>query len=133
MRQDRRVATASGTPMLELVISDFGRAVTSKLLTGQGSQEDHLRGPFEKMLTALAESVGLPVTIIGEARLPDLSIRPDYAIDVGGARVGYVELKKPGHGVPGTWSKPSAHDKAQWEKFQLLPNVLYSDGEQFAR
>ncbi|MFC4080728.1 type ISP restriction/modification enzyme [Amycolatopsis samaneae] len=85
------------------------------------------------MLTAIAESVGLPVTTIGETRLPDLSLRPDYAIDVAGARVGYVELKKPGHGIPGTWSKPSAHDKEQWEKFQLLPNVLYSDGEQFAR
>lgn len=119
--------------MLEVVISDFGRAVTSKLLTGQGSQEDHLRGPFEKMVAAIAESVGLPVTTIGETRLPDLSIRPDYAIDVAGARVGYAELKKPGHGVPGTWSKPSSHDKEQWEKFQLLPNVLYSDGEQFAR
>lgn len=92
-----------------------------------------MRGPFEKMLNAIAESVGLPVTVIGETRLPDLSLRPDYAIDVAGARVGYVELKKPGHGVPGTWSRPSPHDKKQWEKFQLLPNVLYSDGEQFAR
>ncbi len=133
MRQDRGVTAANGAPALESAISDFGRAVTRKLLTGQGSSEDHLRGPFEKMLTALAESVGLSVTTIGETNLPHLSIRPDYAINVSGARVGYVELKKPGHGVPGTWSKPSSHDKAQWEKFQLLPNVLYSDGEQFAR
>lgn len=133
MRRDRRVAATNGTAGLELVISDFGRAVTRKLLTGHGSQEDHLRGPFEKMLTVIAESVGLPITTIGETRLPDLSLRPDYAIDVAGARVGYVELKKPGHGIPGTWSNPSSHDKEQWEKFQLLPNVLYSDGEQFAR
>ncbi|WP_158684578.1 type ISP restriction/modification enzyme [Amycolatopsis orientalis] len=118
---------------LELVISDFGRAVTRKLLTGQGSPEDHLRGPFEKMFASIAESLGLPVTTIGETRLPDLSLRPDYAVDVAGARIGYVELKKPGHGVPGTWPRPSTHDKQQWEKFQLLPNVLYSDGEQFAR
>ncbi|WP_439383787.1 type ISP restriction/modification enzyme [Amycolatopsis lexingtonensis] len=134
MRRDRGVkAGENGALALEVVISDFGRAVTRKLLTGHGSREDHLRSPFEKMLSAIAESVGLPVTVIGETRLPDLALRPDYAIDVAGARVGYVELKKPGHGVPGTWSKPSPHDKKQWEKFQLLPNVLYSDGEQFAR
>jgi hypothetical protein len=133
MRRNHDTTAASSTLALEMVISDFGRSVTRKLLTGHGSQDDHLRGPFEKMLTAIAESLGLPITTIGETRLPDLSIRPDYAVDVAGARVGYVELKKPGHGVPGTWSRPSLHDKEQWEGFQLLPNVLYSDGEQFAR
>ncbi|GAA5172242.1 hypothetical protein GCM10023214_53480 [Amycolatopsis dongchuanensis] len=133
MRRGQRVTVTNGTPDFELVISDFGRAVTRKLRTGHGSQEDHLRGPFEKMLTSIAESLGLAVTTVGETMLPDLALRPDYAINVEGARVGYVELKKPGRGVPSTWSSPSAHDKEQWEKFQLLPNVLYSDGEQFAR
>lgn len=133
MRRNRNSLPSNDVPALELVISDFGRAVTRKILTGHGSQEDHLRGPFEKMLAAIAASLGLSVTTIGEARLPDLALRPDYAIDVAGARVGYVELKKPGHGVPGVWTRPSKHDKEQWEKFQLLPNVLYSDGEKFAR
>src|SRR4051812_25208878 len=102
MRRNGGADATNGAPSLEVVISDFGRAVTRKLLTGHGSREDHLRGPFEKMLAAIAASVGLPVTTIGETRLPDLALRPDYAIDVAGARVGYVELKKPGHGVPGT-------------------------------
>lgn len=90
-----------------VIVADFGRAVTRKLRTGQGSPEDHLRGPFERMLSMIADSLGLTITTIGETRLPNLSIRPDYAIDVAGARVGYVELKKPGHGVPGVWSSPS--------------------------
>ncbi|MEU4192109.1 hypothetical protein AB0E69_09435 [Kribbella sp. NPDC026611] len=85
------------------------------------------------MIRSIAESRGLTVTMIGETRLPDLSIRPDYAVDVAGARVGYVELKRPGHGVPGTWQRPGKHDLDQWQRFQQLPNVLYSDGEQFAR
>ncbi|QKV79532.1 type ISP restriction/modification enzyme [Amycolatopsis sp. Hca4] len=122
-----------GTTVIETVIAEFGREVTSKLLTGHGSKEDHLRGPFERMLAAIAGSLGLKITSIGETRLPDLSIRPDYAIDVAGARAGYVELKKPGHGVPDTWTKASKHDLEQWDKFQRLPNVLYTDGEQFAR
>lgn len=115
------------------MISDFGRAVTRKLLTKQGSPEDHLRGPFEKLLADMATSLGLSIVVIGETRLPDLSIRPDYAVDIAGSRVGYVELKRPGHGVPATWRNPSEHDRVQWEKLQHLPNVLYCDGEQFAR
>ncbi|MEV4142494.1 type ISP restriction/modification enzyme [Amycolatopsis sp. NPDC049691] len=122
-----------GSTTVDMVIAEFGREVTGKLRTGHGSKEDHLRGPFERMLAAVAGSLGLKITTIGETRLPDLSIRPDYAIDVAGARAGYVELKKPGHGVPDTWTRPSKHDLEQWEKFKRLPNVLYSDGEQFAR
>lgn len=118
---------------INVVVSEFGREVTRKLRTGQGSQEDHLRGPFERMLRDIARSLGLTITPIGETRLPDLSIRPDYAIDVAGARVGYVELKKPGYGVPGVWKKPAQRDKKQWEQLQSLPNVLYSDGQTFAR
>lgn len=118
---------------IDVIISEFGREVTRKLSTGQGSQEDHLRSPLERMLGDVARSLGLRITSVGETRLPDLSIRPDYAINVDGARVGYVELKKPGHGVPGTWKRPTPHDKKQWEQFQLLPNVLYSDGQSFSR
>lgn len=133
MPRSRAVGLATGVTTIDVVIAEFGREVTRKLRSGQGSTEDHLRGPFERMLSAIANSLGLTITTIGETRLPDLSIRPDYAIDVAGARVGYVELKKPGHGVPETWTSPTQHDRSQWDKFQLLPNVLYSDGEQFAR
>lgn len=133
MPRSRTVGLKIGTTTVDMVIAEFGREVTSKLRTGHGSKEDHLRGPFERMLSAIAGSLGLKITTIGETRLPDLSIRPDYAIDVAGARAGYVELKKPGHGVPGTWTKASKHDLEQWEKFKHLPNVLYTDGEQFAR
>ena len=62
----------------------------------------------------------------------DLQARPDYAVDVGavgsgGVRVGYVELKAPGRGIPLSW-RPSKRDRIQWEKLAALPNVLYSDG-----
>lgn len=133
MGQRRTVGLTRSAAVIDVVIAEFGRQVTPKLQAKHGSTEDHLRGPFERMLTAIAESLGLTITMIGETRLPDLSIRPDYAIDVARARVGYVELKKPGHGVPETWPSPSVHDRNQWNKFKLLPNVLYSDGQKFAR
>lgn len=115
------------------IISGFGREVTRKLLTGKGSREDHLRGPLERMLIEFAKTLGLKVTPIGETRLPDLSVRPDYAVDVWGVRTGYIELKQPGYGIPGTWRRPDTHDKKQWAQLQLLPNVLYSDGQTFGR
>lgn len=118
---------------IDVVIAKFGSEVTRKLRTQQGFQEDHLRGPFEHMLLDVASSLGLRITPVGETRLPDLSIRPDYAINVEGARVGYVELKKPSYGIPGTWKRPTKHDKEQWDQLQLLPNVLYSDGQSFGR
>ena len=65
----------------------------------------------------------------GEVRLKDLRARPDYAVDVSSARVGYVELKKPGSGVPLTpgW-RPARHERMQWLKLQALPNLVYTDG-----
>jgi hypothetical protein len=69
--------------------------------------------------------------MIGEKSLATLGVRPDYALDVAGARVGYVELKAPGRGVPTTWT-PNKHEKDQWGKLRLLPNVLYTDGCQWA-
>jgi type ISP restriction-modification system protein/N-6 DNA methylase len=133
MPRSRAIGLTRVSERINVVISEFGRDVTKKLRTGQGSEEDHLRGPFELMLGKIATSLGLKITTIGETSLPDLSIRPDYAIDVDGARVGYVELKKPGHGVPEGWRRPTRHDVGQWEKYKLLPNVLYLDGESFAR
>jgi hypothetical protein len=71
----------------------------------------------------------LPVVAHGEVRLPELAVRPDFAIEVDGAPIGYLELKAPGKGVPGSRSwRPTPHDRRQWEKLSLLPNILYTDG-----
>jgi hypothetical protein len=97
-----------------------------------GAPEDQLRGPFERLLGDAGAALGLSVLTHGETRLIQLAVRPDYAVDVAGTRVGYVELKAPGKGVdPLLWS-PRSHDRIQWEKLKVLPNVLYSDGQEFA-
>lgn len=109
----------------------FGARVGAKVWHGVGSQEDHLRGPLEQFMRAVGKGMGLSVVLLGETRLESLGVRPDYAVNVAGARTGYIELKKPGTGVPGLW-KPSRHDREQWEKLGLLPNVLYTDGIHWA-
>ena len=56
--------------------------------------------------------------------------RPDYAVTVGGALVGFIEIKAPDKGAdPRRFADP--HDKEQWAKLKSLPNLLYTDGNSF--
>ena len=119
---------ADGNPV-NAALAAFGREVGRKLGRG-GQPEDQLRGPLERLLDRLCSHVGLADAVAyGEVSLKDLRARPDYAVDVGSARVGYIELKQPGRGVPLTsgW-RPSSDERKQWIKLQALPNLVYSDG-----
>ena len=110
-------------------LAAFGYDVGRKLGRG-GQPEDQLRGPAERLLGRLSHHLGLRDTVAyGEVHLKDLRARPDYAVDVGNTRVGYVELKRPGRGVPLTpnW-KPTRQERKQWAKLQALPNLIYTDG-----
>lgn len=114
---------------VDTALAAFGREVARKLGRG-GQPEDQLRGPLERLLGRLSQHVGLADAVAyGEVTLKELRARPDYAVDVGNARVGYIELKRPGGGVPLTpgW-RPSPADRKQWLKLQALPNLVYSDG-----
>ncbi|MEV5409494.1 type ISP restriction/modification enzyme [Thermopolyspora sp. NPDC052614] len=111
-------------------VARFGKAAAAKL-NGGGQPEDQLRAPLEQLFHDMSEALGVSLVMIGETSLASLGVRPDYAVDVAGARVGYVELKAPGRGVPTVWT-PNKHEKTQWEKLRLLPNVLYTDGALWA-
>src|SRR6185437_7745955 len=105
-------------PTIEMAVSDFGVAAKSKLSnpSATGQPEDQLRSPFEHLLLAIAGLSGLQaghVTAVGESSLSDLKTRPDYAVTVHKALVGFVELKAPGKGAdPRKFKDP--HDKDQW-------------------
>ena len=124
------------TQTLEQIVSKFGQATKAKLgsATVQGEPEDQLRAPFEHLLLDLAELAGLPrskVVAVGETRLAEQHIRPDYAVTVHGALAGFVEVKAPGKGADPRRFK-GEHDKAQWKRLQSLPNLLYTDGSEFS-
>jgi Type ISP C-terminal specificity domain/N-6 DNA Methylase len=124
------------TATLQEVISAFGKAAKAKLNNpgAVGSPEDQLRAPFERLLEDLAALAGLPksaVVAVGETKLGDLKTRPDYAVTVHGSLVGFIELKAPGKGAdPRKFKDP--HDKGQWERLRLLPNLMYTDGTDFS-
>jgi hypothetical protein len=117
-------------------IATFGAKAKEKLSNpaATGQLEDQLRAPFEHLLADLAELAHLPgsaVVAVGESSIGDLKTRPDYAIAVHNALVGFVELKSPGKGAdPRKFKDP--HDKAQWERLRSLSNLMYTDGNAFS-
>ena len=96
----------------------------------RGGAEEQLRGPFENLMQAVAAAWGERVVCTGEASLPDRLGRPDYAVHRGGLLAGYVELKAPGTGADA--ARFRGRDQAQFKRFSAIPNVLYSDGNEWA-
>lgn len=121
---------------LESAISAFGIAAAKKFKnpSATGQPEDQLRAPFEMLLADLAELAGISrnqLTAVGESTLSALQTRPDYAVTVKNALVGFVEIKAPGKGADPRKFK-DAHDKGQWERLRSLPNLIYTDGNAFS-
>lgn len=118
-------------------IAEFGARAKDKLANPSvtGQPEDQLRAPFEQLLADFEELSRLQradVAAVGESALGDLKTRPDYAVTVRKVLVGHVELKAPGKGAdPRKFKDP--HDKAQWERLRSLPNLIYTDGNEFSR
>ena len=53
------------------------------------------------------------VVPVGESSLAELKTRPDYAITLNNALVGFIEIKAPGKGAdPRRFTDP--HDREQW-------------------
>ena len=121
---------------IETAISNFGAAAKAKLSNpaATGQPEDQIRGPFEQLLADAASLSGFSagsVVAVGESSVSHLKTRPDYAVTVQKALVGFIELKAPGKGSdPRKFTDP--HDKAQWNRLSSLPNLIYSDGNGFS-
>lgn len=92
----------------------------------EANPEDQLKSPMQVLL----RNVGLDVQPRTEAQVQGLGARPDIGIAVDGLLCGYVELKAPGKGA--RTNRLSGADKKQWDKFKALPNILYSDGSEWA-
>lgn len=121
---------------LHSAIATFGASAKAKLTNtaAVGEPEDQLRAPLEHLILDLAELCGFPrnvITAVGESALAELKTRPDYAITVQHALVGFLEVKAPGKGADPRRFK-DRHDKKQWEKLQSLPNLIYTDGNEFS-
>jgi hypothetical protein len=122
---------------LDDAISAFGAAAKATLdnpaITGE--PEDQLRTPLVALVKAVAALTGLAAhntELVGETKLSDLMIRPDFAVTRKGSLIGFIEVKAPGKGADPTRFSAKSHDRIQWEKLKALPNLIYTDGNAFS-
>jgi hypothetical protein len=112
-------------------LQQFGATVATKIKgLAAGEPEDQLRAPLETFLTEVGKVIGHSVVPKGESLLAGRLGRPDYAVLVDKLLAGYIELKAPGKGANPEHYK--AADRGQWKRFQCLPNLIYSDGNEWA-
>ena len=116
---------------LHQALQTFASTVTAKMTqVTTGSPEDQLRAPFETFMETAGQAFGWNVVCTGETPLPDRIGRPDYAVHLDQLLAGYVELKAPGVGV--AKSRFKGHNREQFERFRAIPNILYTDGNEWA-
>ena len=130
------MTTSDTTSKLANAVSAFGAAAKATLKNPAivGEPEDQLRTPLIALVKALAALTGLAghdTELVGETKLSDLMIRPDFAVTRKGALIGFIEVKAPGKGADPTKFK-GKHDKEQWEKLKAIPNLIYTDGNAFS-
>lgn len=121
------------------LVSRFGAEAQKRLSSlVSGRPEEQLRNPLEILIPGIAELCGLPtgsVFLVPETPMPELAIRPDFAVmrkrGKASELLGFIEIKAPGKGAdPRRFT--NAHDKNQWEKLKALPNLIYTDGNEFS-
>jgi hypothetical protein len=123
------------TLTLRSAIATFGKSAKAKLSNpgARGEPEDQLRAPLEHLVLDLAELCGFPrseIAAVGESSVAEFKTRPDYAVTARRALVGFIEVKAPGKGADPRRFRDK-HDKEQWKKLQSLPNLIYTDGNEF--
>jgi len=117
--------------MIKSALEAFADTLTERFsLPGKSGPEDQLKGPVESLLNTAGEALGRDIALTTEAQLSQEKVKPDMAVYVDSLVCGYIELKKPGRGADPK-KLPGKHNKEQWEKLQSLPNLVYTDGQEW--
>ena len=110
-------------------LQDFAASLTKTYSsTLRGQPEDQLKGPVQELLRAAGAALGFDVSSVTESRVQGVG-RPDIAVGVGGLNCGYVELKAPNTGANA--KKFKGRNKEQFKKFSSIPNLVYTDGNEW--
>jgi Type ISP C-terminal specificity domain/N-6 DNA Methylase len=120
-------------PLLLAPLQKFGASLTanfSAALTNPAQPEDQLKPATTALLENVGSVLGRRVVARTEA-VGDKRVRPDIGVSVDSLLAGHVELKAPGKGArPAAFSDP--HDKEQFKKLRDHPNLVYTDGNEWA-
>ena len=81
-------------------------------------------------MQAVAAALNWNIVCTGETLLRGGIGRPDYAVHINKLLAGYAELKAPGVGAAA--SRFKGHNRKQFKRFSAIPNILYTDGNEWA-
>ncbi len=124
---------AHNTPpeLFYIALQDFADSIKTKFaLGGSGEPEDQLRAPIETLFEAFGQIIHRETILTGEPHLKERLGTPDFAAHDRRQTIGYIEAKAPGKGADTASYK--GHDQEQWQKFKSVPNILYTDGNDWA-
>jgi hypothetical protein len=114
-------------PDFQNVLREFAQDIKRNFRSTISAQpEDQLKPGVQRVLQAAARNI---VTRT-EVYAADVNGRPDIGVDSNRLLCGFVELKAPGKGARP--QRFTGADKKQWEKFKALPNLIYTDGNEWA-
>jgi Type ISP C-terminal specificity domain/N-6 DNA Methylase len=112
-------------------LQSFAVQLTAKYSAkSSGEPEDQLKPPVDQLFTAYGKIISCNIILKGESTLHGRLGRPDFAAHSDKLPVGYIELKAPGKGANPELFK--GHDREQWKRFQNVPNLIYTDGNEWA-
>jgi hypothetical protein len=117
--------------LFQAALEDFADTLKAKFaVSGSGEPEDQLRAPLEALFEAYSRIINREILLTGEPHLGDRVGKPDFAAHHQKQTIGYVEAKAPGKGADPAFYK--GHDLEQWHRFQIVPNLFYRDGNEWA-
>jgi hypothetical protein len=124
--------SAVETTVLDL-LRDFCTALTKSFAvagSNPAQPEDQLKAPVKELIEGFEPLVGREIVARTEAAKVE-GVRPDVGVTVGKLLTGHIELKAPGKGAqPAKFKDP--HDKGQAKKLASHPNLVYTDGNEWA-
>ena len=89
--------------------------------------EDQLKRPICTLIETFYPDA---VQTRTETPVEGLGARPDIGVILQSLLCGHIELKAPGKGA--NTSRFTGTDRVQWKKFRALPNLMYTDGSEWA-
>ncbi|GEM49661.1 type ISP restriction/modification enzyme [Deinococcus cellulosilyticus] len=113
------------------VLINFARQVSTNFASKVKAQpEDQLKRPVQDLIEQCGVFQKQDILSKTEAQVEALGGRPDLAVAVKSLLTGYIELKAPEVSIdPKKFDK---RNKEQFEKFKSLPNLIYTNGHEWA-
>ena len=113
-------------------LQEFSKSVTENFSTNIDAQpEDQLKPAVTNLLKSIGQNDRSKIVVRTEARHEDVRGRPDLGVAVDGLLSGFIELKAPGLGSNPERLKGDQNRK-QWENFKSIPNLIYTDGNEWS-